>query len=258
VELLLARLLGCKRLELPLAFDRTVSNAQAEAMRRGIKRVASGEPVQYVLGQTDFMGHTFLVDKRALIPRPETEVLVREVLACKDLWAQERPAILDLGTGSGCVVISLAREHPEAWYVGLDPSIEALSLARENAVALGVADGVAFSEGDVADVVEPETLDAVVANLPYVTRSEVDALPVHIREHEPRGALDGGVDGLVVLRDAIPDAAIVLKPGGRLFLEIGASQAAAVSALLQENGYIDIRVVRDLAGHDRVMVATIG
>lgn len=257
-ELLLGRLLGRKRLELPLSFEQNLTEKQLEAMRRGIKRVAAGEPVQYVLGQAEFMGHAFTVDRRALIPRPETEVLVREVLNCMALWDVEMPAILDMGTGSGCIVVSLARERPHALYVGLDPSAEALSLAQENAMSLGVADRVAFAEGDVADVVEPETMDAVVANLPYVTTSECEALPIHIRDHEPRAALDGGPDGLDVFREAIPDAAIALKSKGTLFLEIGASQAQVVTTLLQENGYQDITVVQDLAGRDRVVRAAIG
>ena len=251
-ELLLARLLNRPRLSLHLVGDQSLQEHYLEAMRRGIRRVAAGEPVQYVIGQTEFMGHVFKTDARALIPRPETETLVHRVLEDKALWARHHPVIADLGTGTGCIVLSLAKAMPEARYIGLDPSAAALELATENRQVLGLQEQVALAEGDLADAIEPAMLDALVANLPYVATADWEALPVHIRDHEPRVALDGGPDGLHVIEQAVQDAVMVLKPQGRLFLEIGADQGARVTALLRDTGFSDTGIQSDLAGRDRV------
>jgi len=252
-ELLAARLLKCKRLELYLRFNSALSERYLVAMRRGVKRVADGEPVQYVLGQTDFAGHTFKVDRRALIPRPETEVLVEQVIKCEQLWKNERPAIVDVGTGCGCVVISLAIEKPDALYVALDADENALELSRENATAFSLKGKIVFAAAELSDFAEPASLDAVVANLPYVPTAEYEKLPVHIREYEPRAALDGGPDGLSVLGPVVQDAGIALKPGGFLFLEIGENQGHAVSSLFNELGFKGVTIKRDLADRDRVV-----
>ncbi len=254
-ELLLSRLFNRSRLSLHLIGEQILEERYLEAMRRGIRRVASGEPIQYVTGQTEFMGHVFKTDKRALVPRPETEGLVREVLACAPLWQNETPNILDLGTGTGCIVISLALEKPSARYIGLDISPDAVALARENSQTLGVADRVALSEGDMADVIEPEMLDALIANLPYIPTSVWETLPAHIRDHEPRLALDGGPAGLTAIEQAVQDATFVLKPQGRLFLEIGDDQGGRVKTLLRETGFAETTVLPDLAGKDRVVSA---
>jgi release factor glutamine methyltransferase len=257
IELLVARLLNCRRLELPLRAQAVLPENLLAALRRGVRRVAGGEPVQYVLGQWDFMGRTFKVDRRALIPRPDTECLVAAVLACAPLWAQSRPAIVDIGTGSGCIAISLALARPDGLYIGLDVSGDALALARENAAALGVADRIAFTGAELCDTVEPEMLDAVVSNPPYVRTADFEKLPVHIRCHEPRLALDGGPDGLSVIEGIVQDAAIALKNGGRLFLEIGWDQAAAVKALFAQAGFDGVHVGPDLAGRDRVVAGVL-
>ncbi len=254
-ELLLARLLARPRLSLHLIGDQTLDDRRLEAMRRGLRRVAADEPVQYVTGQAEFMGHVFATDKRALIPRPETEVLVREVLACAPLWQDKTPAIVDAGTGSGCIVLSLALERPAAHYIGLDISPDAVALAQENRQALGAQDRVALAEGELADTVEPGMLDALVSNPPYIPTSVWETLPAHIREHEPRLALDGGPDGLAVLEQMVQDATFALKPQGRLFLEIGYDQGPRVRALCEEAGFADIVVAPDLAGRDRVVHA---
>ena len=259
-ELLMSRLLNCKRLELNLKSDVVLAENLLEAMRRGVKRVAAGEPVQYVLGQVDFMGHMVKVDRRALIPRPETEELVAWILECAALWGgtggavKSKPVIADVGTGSGCIVLSLALAK-HGYYVGLDVSGDALSLAQENAAAMGLTETVAFLHGELADGVDEGTLDAVVANLPYIPTADYERLPVHIRDHEPRVALDGGADGLEVVGAVVQDAAIALKPGGHLFLEIGHDQAVRVRELLEQSGFIAIEIRKDLAGHDRMLHA---
>jgi len=258
-ELLTSRLMKCKRLELYLKYDTVLSDKVIEAMRRGVKRVGDGEPIQYVTGQAEFMGHVFKADKRALIPRPETETLVTQVLECEPLWKCGKPVIVDVGTGSGCIVVSLALSKPDALYIGLDISEQAITLARENAVALGVAEKVAFSCSELADAVEPGTLSAIVANPPYISSADCEKLPLNVRGHEPRLALDGGPDGLAVIEAVVQDSVIALKPGGFLFLEIGEPvQAKTVPALLGEAGFQDVRVARDLAGRDRVIVGRLG
>lgn len=252
-ELLLSRLLACKRLELCLRFETVLADKLMEAMRRGIKRVAAGEPVQYVLGQTEFMGHVIKCDKRALIPRPETEVLVETVLKCDRLWQAEQPALVDIGTGTGCIAISLALARPAAKYLALDISEEAISLAKENATVHGVQEKIIFATAELADLVEPGMLDAIVSNPPYITTAECGQLPVQIRAHEPRTALDGGEDGLQVIDAIVQDAGMALKPGGQLFLEIGDTQAEAVRAMLAGAGFGNVTVTRDLAGKDRII-----
>jgi len=252
-ELLASRLLNCKRLDLYLKFDTVLSDKIIDAMKRGINRVGGGEPVQYVIGKAEFMGHVFKTDKRGLIPRPETETLVLEALECKPLWANGKPAIVDIGTGSGCILISLALAKPEAMYIGLDISEDAIALAGENAAALGVSGKVALACADISDAVEPGTISAIVSNPPYVPTAECEKLPVNIRNHEPRTALDGGPDGLRIIETVIQDAAIALKPGGFLFMEIGDTQAAAVKSMMTESGFHEIKVCKDLSGRDRVI-----
>ena len=259
-ELLLARLLNCKRLDLTLRFDQEGRDTFLEAMRRGIKRVADSEPVQYVVGQTEFMGHVLTVDRRALIPRPETEGLVETVRNCEALWSASsedgsasRPIVVDVGTGTGCISIALALAEPRGIYIGLDVSPEALALAGENAMALGLDQKVAFVQGELADCVEPETVSAIVSNPPYIPTEEYHRLPDHIRKHEPRLALEAGENGLSVIEPLVQDSTFALVPGGFLFLEIGSDQAGAVSKLMQSAGFKDLVVRQDLAGHDRVV-----
>jgi release factor glutamine methyltransferase len=253
-EHLASRLLGCKRLELYLRFNEELTDKHLDAMRRGVKRLASHEPLQYILGQWDFMGHTFKCDPRALIPRPETEQLVAAVLECEQL-RDGRPVILDLGTGSGCIAISLALARPEADLLACDTSPEALALARANARGLGADERIRFLEGDLSDKIEPESLDAIVANLPYIPTAACEQLPEPVRAYEPRRALDGGPDGLTVIEQAAQEAAIMLRPGGMLFLEIGEEQGEAVEALLEACGFHDIRLRQDLNGRDRIVEA---
>lgn len=256
-EMLLARLLGVPRLELHLRRDTLLRESQLQAMRRALKRLRECEPIQYVIGETGFMHHVFKTDQRALIPRPETEVLVSQVLQDSQLWQRECPRIVDVGTGSGCIILSLAAAHPDAHYLATDMSEKALALAKENAEKLQLQDHVLFYAGDLEDVVEPEMLDAIVANLPYIPSRDVDALDREVREYEPRMALDGGEEGLDVIADLIADATIVLKNQGRIFLEIGAEQGAAVQTLLQDSGFQNIEVLKDLQRRDRVVCATL-
>lgn len=257
-KLLLSKLLGCPHLELSIRYSEELPERYVSAMRRGIQRVAAGEPVQYVIGDTGFMGHTFKVDRRALIPRPETESLVEKVLADRAMWDRESPrCILDIGTGSGCIIISLALAVPTARNLAVDLSEEALELARENAGLLGVSDRITFFSEDLSDVVEPESVHLVVSNPPYIPVAECEKLPVWIRDHEPYMALDGGPDGLSVIKQVVQDAAVLLCPGGRIYLEIGETQGEQVRRILETEGFEDIEVSKDLNQKDRIVRARI-
>ncbi len=251
-EQLMSHVIGCPRLQLYVRFEGILTEPQLEALRRGVKRLAAGEPLQYVLGDAGFMGHMFKADRRALIPRPDTEPLVTAVLGCDPLWAGGSPRIADVGTGSGCIAISLALARP-AVYTAVDVSEDALSLARENAALLQVADRITFRYGDLLAGFEAGSLDAVVANLPYIRTAEMAALPRHIREHEPLSALDGGEDGLSFIRRLAEESRGVLRADGWLFLEIGFDQGAAVAGYLTKCGYKDVTIHPDLGGRDRVV-----
>lgn len=252
-ELLMSRLLGCRPLELYVRFESALTENQIAAMRRGVKRLAAGEPAQYIVGQVSFMQHLIKVDKRALIPRPETEGLVDAVLASEHVWKSGQPAVCEVGTGTGCIIISLALERRRGVYTATDVSEDALQLAGENAASLGAADLIRFCRSDLADAVEPDSLDAVVANLPYIRTADWQKLPVHIRDYEPRVALDGGPDGLGVIREIVPDAWFALKPGGMIFLEIGSDQGSSAARILTDAEFSDVQVAKDLAGYDRVV-----
>jgi len=252
-EMLLSRLLGCPRLELYLMHTIELSEKKLEAMRRGLKRAAAGEPPQYILGETGFLDSTFKIDSRALIPRPETEVLVNLVLNHPDLLKLEKPAIIDVGTGSGCIILSIAAALKNGKYLAIDTSDKALELARENAALLQLSGKVNFINEDLAELVEPESIDAVVANLPYIPSAACDKLDSIVRDHEPRSALDGGPDGLDIIRSVIQDAAFILKNNGLIFLEIGDDQGPKVKRLLEDSGFSDVKITQDLNKRDRVV-----
>ena len=253
-EQLMSQVLRCPRLQLYLRFETPLEEPQLAPLRVGIKRLGAGEPLQYVVGDTEFMGHRLKVDRRALIPRPETEELVDSVLKCAPLWETQSPAVADVGTGSGCIVISLALARPEARYMAIDASAEAIELAQENA-ALYKAPSIDFRVGDLLEGVEASSLDAVIANLPYIPTRDCLSLPRHIREHEPLSALDGGEDGLSVIGRLVEEARDVLKPGGRLFLEIGFDQGRRVVKCLEALGYNAVTVHQDLGRRDRMVEA---
>lgn len=250
-ELLAGHLLRCKRLELLLRQDDVPAPAIVNAWRQGLRRIAEREPVQYVLGEWDFRQLTLTVDRRALIPRPETEQLVDCLLQAEDLWRSSHPRIVDVGTGTGCIVLSLAAERPQGTYVAIDVSPDALSLARENASRCNLADRVAFRESAGCGEFPAGSIDAIVANLPYIATGAIPNLDPCIRKHEPIQALDGGPDGLDVIRAVARDAAMVLRSGGWLFLEIGDDQGPATLDLLETNGLTGAIILPDLAGKPR-------
>lgn len=252
-ELLVSHGLRCSRMQLYVRFETMLDEPQLVPLRAGIKRLAGGEPLQYVLGDVEFMGHRFKVDRRALIPRPDTEILVQAVLEQAGLWERGGVSVADIGTGTGCVVVSLALAQPAVRFVAVDLHAEALELARENAVLNGVEGRIEFRQGDLLNGFAAGELDAVVSNLPYITSAECARLPGHIRNHEPMSALDGGADGLDLIRRLAVESRTALKPGGWLFLEIGFDQGQPVLGWLNDNGFVDVTVKKDLGGRDRVV-----
>lgn len=255
-ELLLAGILGVKRLDLYLQHDRPLTAEELERYRAAVRRRLKREPLQYILGTAAFRHLELHVDRRVLIPRPETELLAGAVLG----WARERNrtgAVLDVGTGSGAIALSLATEGGFERIVASDASPDALAVARENAERAGCRDRVEFREGSLFDVVRPgEHFDVIVSNPPYVAEAERGGLAPEVVEHEPAMALFAAGDGLAVIDAIVASAPDHLAPGGLLALEIGAAQGNAVLSLLEGSGrYTASRVQRDLSGRERLVLA---
>jgi len=251
-ELLLAHVLGKKRIDLYLEFDRPLGERELDPLRDLMKRRAGGEPVQHLLGTVEFHGRSFLCDSRALIPRPETEQLVELLLALP-----ARPArVLDVGAGSGVIALTLAAEWPEAAVDAIDISPDALALAAENAARLGLADRGDFVWSDLLSAVLGE-YPLIIANLPYIPAGELPALSREVR-HDPMTALDGGPDGTCVVRAFLDQARAHLLPGGTVALEIGAGQAEMLMEHLRLLGYKDIRSAADYGGINRFLFANHG
>jgi release factor glutamine methyltransferase len=239
-EHLLAQALGMRRLDLYLCFDRPVSESERAPLRETVRQRAAGVPLQHIIGNWDFFGRTFKCDARALVPRPETELLAEWVLETFSPPDQSL-SVLDIGTGTGVLALTLALERPAWSTTGSDISSEALSLARENAELLG-ANNIKWIE---ADLIPPHTAwDVIVSNPPYIPSGEIGGLSREVR-HDPLLALDGGADGLEIYRRLIPSAFANLKAHGFLFLEIGADQEAHVRDLMMQAGFLKIEVRRD-------------
>jgi len=244
-ERLLAKAVGLERIELYMALDRPLTPLELDAARVLVSRRARREPLQYVLGEWGFRRLTLTVDRRALIPRPETEVLVERALAL--LAGLDRPRVLDVGTGSGAIALAIADEHPGAVVTGLDCSVDALALAAENAARTGLA--IELARHDLFRGLPDGPWDLIVSNPPYVDAADLPTLQPEVRDWEPHGALsaEGAVEAVV--RGAVA----VLALAGGLALEVGAGQTGATAALLQEFGLVEVRVTPDLRGIDRVV-----
>jgi len=224
-------------------------NVGSEA-RALVERRYKGEPIQYITREQEFYGLPFHVTPDVLIPRTETEHLVEKIVEIAPCFS--RPRIVDVGTGSGIIAITVAHEWTSAVITAIDISAAALELARRNADRTGVAERIRFLHGDLLAPVADERFDMVVSNPPYVPTGDRDSLSVEVREHEPALALFAGADGLDVIRRLIPAAFAVLEPGGFLLMEIGYGQSGPVAALLKEAGFERIDFVPDLQGIPRV------
>ncbi len=246
-EVLLGHVLNVSRTALLTHPERALTSNQLSDYQTLIRRRASGYPLPYLTGRVEFYGLEFEVTPEVLIPRPDTETLVELALA-------RRPAtVVDVGTGSGCIAVSLAVHLPEAAICAIEISPAALAVAQRNVERHGVGGRVRLMVGDMFNP-RPSPVDLVVSNPPYISTSECAALPVSVRNHEPRLALDGGRDGLDVIRQLLVQAPAVLNPGGGLLIEIGADQGEAASHLARTFfPRATVRVHPDLAGRDRVL-----
>ena len=254
-EVLLAHVLKCPRIELIARSQEQPADADRSTFRELIKRRVDGWPVAYLVGVKEFYLLKFEVSPAVLIPRPETETLVLEALRL--LKPLTTPSVLDLGTGSGCIAISIAHQKKDARVAAVDVSPDALDVARRNAAINGVADRIAFTQGDLfAAVPAGAAFDLVASNPPYVTPGELATLAPDVRDHEPRLALDGGPDGLAFYRRIAAGVGAFVKPGGWLLVEIGETQDEAVRALLAERAELDVGpTLKDAAGRPRVVRA---
>lgn len=252
-ELLIGHALGLKRMQLYIQFERLLAEPELEKIRPLVRRRAQREPLQYIIGETEWFGLKLKVDRRALIPRPETELLA-------DFVTQQMttpPArILDLGTGSGALALALAKHWPEAKVVAVDASKDALALARENATALALDGRVNFIESDWFGALPTgELFELIVANPPYLTEAETAAAQPEVREHEPRSALVAADEGLADLRRIIAAAPSYLATGGLLAMESGIAQHAELLRLCAGAGFGRSESKQDLTGRDRLVFA---
>jgi release factor glutamine methyltransferase len=254
-EWLLSAATGLSRIELYAYHDRPLTPEERDILRAGVKRRAAGEPLQYVTGEVAFRHVVLKVGPGVLIPRPETEVLVGEVLDA--LAETPEPLVADICTGSGCIAVSVAQENPRARVYASDIDTAAVAMARANAERLGLGERVMVAEGDLCAALPHELadrFDVIAANPPYIPSADVPALPAEVAGFEPHLALDGGPDGLDVFRRLAVEALDWLAPGGLLIVELDERrvQTAAAEAVQY---YQEVRVVRDLTGRDRILIA---
>jgi release factor glutamine methyltransferase len=256
-ELLIGHALGLKRMELYLQFERMLTPAELDKIRPLVRRRSQREPLQYILGGTEFFHLMLKADRRALIPRPETERLLE--LVTTRLAAGPPATILDLGTGSGAIALGLAACWPGSLVTAVEASPEALALAGENAAAAGLDGRLQLLQSDWFSALAPAArFDLIIANPPYLTEAEVAEAAPEVRDHEPRLALTPGRDGLGALRTIIDSARGFLKPGGMLALETGIAQHGALLGQLTAAGYQDAESEKDYAGRDRFILARRG
>ena len=246
-EWLLAAALGMDRVGLYVNFDKPLTEQELATCREMVGRRARREPLQYILGTQEFMGLDFLVTPAVLIPRHDTEVLVEEALR----RASAAKRVLDIGVGSGCIAVALAKALTGAQVSGVDSSPEALHLAKQNAERNGVP--ITLLHGSLFEPVGDEIFDLIVSNPPYIPTADLDTLQPEVKEFEPAGALDGGLDGLDFYRAIIPAAPAHLVSGGWLVVEVGIGQAKAVAKVFAESGFQDCFTAKDPAGIERVV-----
>ena len=256
-EHMLAHVVGVDRLQLYLQFERPLTRAELDAFRPLLKRRAAREPLQYILGHQPFRELDLVVEPGVLIPRPETEVLVGEVLAWLERSGREAPVALEVGAGSGAICLSLAYEGYNTHIIATDVSETALKVARRNRDAAALVDRVDLRHGSLFEPMrEEERFDVIVSNPPYVAEVDEAALEPEVRDWEPREALFGGTDGLDLIRRIVGGARRFLKDGGLLALEVGVDQTEEVAELIRDTGqYDEVRILRDYSGRKRFVFA---
>ena len=252
-EALLLYLMRCERAALLVRWKEVLNAEEAASYVALVERRMAGEPIQYIIGETEFYGLPFHVTREVLIPRPETEDLVEKVLELADHF--QAPRIVDVGAGSGAIAVTLACKLPQAAVTAIDLSSPALTLARKNAERNGVSGRIRFLHGDLLAPVKDERFEIIVSNPPYVPAGDRASLAVEVREFEPALALFAGQDGLDVFRRLIPAAFAALTSGGFIALEIGFGQEQAIARLLMDSGFKGIEFVPDLQKIPRVACA---
>lgn len=257
-ELLLAKALGCRRIDLYTRFEQVPEAATLDAFRAFVKRAALREPIAYIIGEREFFSLPFRVTRDVLIPRPETETLVERVLDHCKTRALAAPTILDVGTGSGCIAVALLSQWPGGHCVASDVSRAALAIAAENATRNGVAERIQFVEADrfhlPPEVVPQGGFDVLVCNPPYIAVGAIEGLDPEVREYEPRGALTDEGDGLSFYRDMATQVERLLSPDGAVFVEVADGCAEAVRAVMAKGGWSHVLTARDrVVGKERVL-----
>ncbi len=255
VEILLAYTLNFSRLQLYTHFDKPLAPDELSRFKELFKRRLAHEPLQYIIGETEFMGLPLFVDSRVLIPRPETEQLVERVLDAIKSLNKEKVAVLDIGTGSGNIPIAVAKFAPKANITAMDVSADALAVAKENASRNGIGN-INFVRADIfSDTLPPKTFDVIVSNPPYIALKEFLSLLPEVRDFEPRIATTDEGDGLKFIRRIAYVAVQQLNDGGFLLIEIAYNQSEQAAHILQQAGLRDVEVFQDFAGHPRILSA---
>ncbi len=256
-EWLLADLLSCSRSEIPLRAETSLTTDERDRLTGRVERRARREPLQHILGTANFLGYDFRVSAGVLVPRPETEMLVE--LALEFLEHLPHPSVFDLGTGSGCTAVALAKRCPKATVIASDVSVAALELGRSNAESLDAIGQVEFRHADgLAALAKGEQVDLILSNPPYIPTADIDSLQPEVRDHDPRLALDGGVDGLRFYRLLATEGQSRLRRGGRLMAEFGDGQERAVAGLFQQAAWPSLEISNDLTGRPRIVIASAG
>lgn len=255
-ELLLAHLLKLPRMKLYLNFERVLTPTETDGLRELIKRRGQREPLQHITGSTSFWGYEIAVNRHALVPRPETELLAELGWLFLSTINSKLSTALDFGTGTGCIAITLAAKCPVAKITALDISLEALALAKENAERNQVAERIGFLHGDGFAALNPPTqFDLIISNPPYIASAEIATLEPEVRDFDPRTALDGGADGLDFYRRLAKDAGSFLKPDGKIMMEFGDDQADNIRKIFEAEKWIVEAVKEDYSQRARILVA---
>jgi len=262
-ELLLAHVLKLPRMKLYLNFERALTDTETNSFRELVKRRAQREPLQHIVGSTSFCGLEIAVNRHVLVPRPETEILAEAGWSFLSTLNSQPATALDFGTGSGCIAIALAAKTAAAKITALDVSTEALEVARQNTARNNVADKIEFVQGDGLGALDSHGQDAratiqfdlIISNPPYIATAEIAILDPEVRDYDPRGALDGGEDGLDFYRRLAAEARPFLKPGGKIMLEFGDGQGESIRKIFEEQKWIVEAIREDYTQRQRILIA---
>ena len=252
-EILLSTTLNLDRSQILLNLDKIIENKEKEIFFNYIERRRRNEPIAYITGYKEFWKSKFKVDKNVLIPRPDTETIIEQVL--NEVKTNSSKKILDIGTGSGCIIISILKERKRCYGVGIDISKNAVKLAKYNAKIQHIGNRIKFLNSDI-DNFYADKYDLIISNPPYIEQYKINSLEKDIKNHEPKVALDGGIDGYNKIRLIIEKSSILIKKRGKLFLELGINQTRETLKTLNLNGFYKNKVVKDLASKNRCIIST--